>query len=252
MHNKILNFRDIGNKQTPDGRVKPGTLFRGGPLHDLDDETLDYLRSTIQLKTVVDFRDFPEIEKRPDIKEGFQYEHLNIMGGNKTKLSADPHALINLPTDQKASDLMEDLYRNIIQSEFAHKEYQAFFNLLLEDETPLYFHCSAGKDRTGLAAYFILKILGVSDEDIMEDYMKTNELSRPRIDKTIEYYSTFKDLTDHDLQTIQDFMGVRESYLETAQREIDQLFGSFDNFVSQALLLNHDDIHRLKEKLLIK
>jgi protein-tyrosine phosphatase len=38
---------------------------------------------------------------------------------------------------------------------------------------PVLFHCTVGKDRTGILAAFILDIIGVGDEDIVADYVMT-------------------------------------------------------------------------------
>lgn len=64
-----------------------------------------------------------------------------------------------------------EIYKNL---PFKNEAYQKMFNLMLHDGTPFVFHCTAGKDRTGFAAYLILKTLGVPDDCILEDYMLSN------------------------------------------------------------------------------
>jgi protein-tyrosine phosphatase len=57
--------------------------------------------------------------------------------------------------------------------------YRRLCDLILEDERrPLLFHCSAGKDRTGLGAALILTALGVSREQILADYVATDRFWR--------------------------------------------------------------------------
>ena len=57
---------------------------------------------------------------------------------------------------------------------FGNPAYRALFGAIRAGQTPILFHCTAGKDRTGVAAALILKALGVSREDIVEDYLLTN------------------------------------------------------------------------------
>src|SRR5699024_12834665 len=59
----------------------------------------------------------------------------------------------------------------------AQAAYRKMFNVLLENDKEgesVVFHCTAGKDRTGVAAFLILSALGVSEKQIVEDYLYTN------------------------------------------------------------------------------
>lgn len=79
-------------------------------------------------------------------------------------------------TPEIAMDLMRDTYRAFV----AHntREFATLFEHLLDNDTPLVFHCTAGKDRTGFAAALILLALGVSREVVMQDYLLTNGFYR--------------------------------------------------------------------------
>lgn len=65
---------------------------------------------------------------------------------------------------------------------FGNKAYKELFRALEAGETPVLFHCSAGKDRTGVAAILILLALGASDKTIAEDFEKTNIWRRPELE----------------------------------------------------------------------
>jgi protein-tyrosine phosphatase len=73
--------------------------------------------------------------------------------------------------------LMEDLYRNVVRLHSAHMA--AFFGHVLASDDALVFHCTAGKDRTGIAAALLLSALGVSDEQVMQDFLLSNRVFRP-------------------------------------------------------------------------
>lgn len=65
---------------------------------------------------------------------------------------------------------------------FGNKAFKELFRALEAGETPILFHCSAGKDRTGVAAMLILLALGASDETICADYERTNLCRKAEIE----------------------------------------------------------------------
>jgi protein-tyrosine phosphatase len=73
--------------------------------------------------------------------------------------------------------LMEDLYRSLVNDQASR--FGELFQQLLHAEGPLVLHCTAGKDRTGVAAALILLALWVSREQVMQDYLLTNEVFEP-------------------------------------------------------------------------
>ena len=76
-----------------------------------------------------------------------------------------------------------DLYK---QMPFGNPAYHELFRLLEEHRVPLLFHCTCGKDRTGIAAMLVLLALGVSREDAIADYMLTNVYRKAIIDKFMQ------------------------------------------------------------------
>jgi protein-tyrosine phosphatase len=102
--------------------------------------------------------------------------------------------------------------------------YRELFSLLSRPEnTPLLFHCAAGKDRTGMAAALILYALGASRETIMEDYLASTEYLRP-------YWKQFIDTRPHILP----YMTVKQEYLQTAFSVLDN-YGGIDNYLTKEL-----------------
>ena len=77
------------------------------------------------------------------------------------------------------TNLTQLMYRQMLTGNKAFKE---LFRALEAGETPILFHCSAGKDRTGVAAILILLALGASDKTIAEDFEKTNIWRRPELE----------------------------------------------------------------------
>ncbi len=250
MHNRVLNFRNLANFQTDEGTLKAHYFYRGGPLFELSKDTIEHLQKDLNIKTVIDFRDNHEIQRAQNHQEGFDIHHLNIIADQKLG-NANPEHLIEEAEKQDPKFLMDTLYRNIIKSPNSQREYSKFFDIILKSDAPLYFHCSAGKDRTGLGAAFLLKILGVSDEDIVSDYLLTNTLSahniESRVTKAIE-----NGASEYEINKVRIFSSVDISYLQSANEEIVKHYGSFHNYAIEALNLSEEKILKLKEKFIEK
>jgi protein-tyrosine phosphatase len=166
------NFRDLGGYATKDGRrVKWHSLYRSGAMDRLSDAHFAQLR-TLGLRTICDFRSQDERTNAPtswERLEGVRYwsrDYHHGIGDLNRLLAADT---ITLAGDRA---VMSDIYRRLpLEQEAAYRE---LFAMLARGELPLLFNCSAGKDRTGLAAALVLTALGVPYDLIVEDYELSN------------------------------------------------------------------------------
>lgn len=165
----ILNVRDLGGLPAADGRrVKPGRLLRGAGLSQASAADAARLRE-LQLRHIVDFRDASECERHPDRQiEGAQYHSLPA-------LPALPGhaALVNGEPD--FGPLFARIYDQMAVTEEAAAAYREFFRILLGcPDGAVYFHCTQGKDRTGVGAILALTALGVPMEAVQADYFLSN------------------------------------------------------------------------------
>lgn len=163
------NFRDIGGYAAADGRrVRWGLLYRAGGLNGLTLADFDYLRG-LGIKTVCDLRSVEERLGAPtqwlgdDAPEilAVDYEMNAIMARVQEALGASG-------TAENARAGFAAMYADLPVLLETH--YREMFQRLVRGEAPLAFHCSAGKDRTGMAAALILSVLGVPRHTILEDY----------------------------------------------------------------------------------
>jgi protein-tyrosine phosphatase len=112
--------------------------------------------------------------------------------------------------------------------------YRELFALLSNpDNTPLLFHCSAGKDRTGLAAALVLHALGADRETVLEDYLASAEHLR-------RHYISHIETKPH----IAPYMTVREDYLATGLVEIEK-YGGLDSYISHELKVDTEHLRKL-------
>jgi Protein tyrosine/serine phosphatase len=142
------------------------------------------------------------------------------------------------------------VYRDVIIGDTAKVAYRKFFNQLLlntGDDNVLIFHCSAGKDRTGMGAVFFLTALGVPFETIKEDYLLTNVANKEFVDNLLEMLNK-KGYTDPDvINSVKDLMTVHYNYLATAMKTIDKKYGNINNYIKKELKVSSSEITTLKK-----
>lgn len=228
------NFRDLGGFRTKDGRyTKWGKIFRSDDLHNLTDSDLEYL-SSIPLVSIVDFRSQEEINVAPDrnpssLKNNYK---LSISPGNILVFEE-----IAKKTESEMEQMMMELNENLVTESSCLSSYKEFFALLQSDaEMPLMFHCSAGKDRTGMAGALILYALGVDEETILNDYMSSNDYLGDK-------YAPLKEKNP----SMTALFEVRSKYLKAGLDKINTDHGSVDNFLTSILSV---DIEKMREKYL--
>lgn len=225
------NFRDLGGFRTQDGKyVKWGKVFRSDELHNLTDADLIYLKN-IPLISIVDFRSETEIASAPDKNPASVLRNyaLSINPGNLTSVDE----IANLPED-KLKNIMLDINRMLVTDSVCVDQYRTFFSLLQDEkDTPLMFHCTAGKDRTGMGAALFLYSLGVDEEDILQDYLSSNIYLKEKYADFTTLYPQFKSL-----------MGVSPEYLKAGLDEIKTQYGSIDSYLTKTLNV---DLNKMRE-----
>lgn len=226
------NFRDLGGLRTVHGkRVKWGTIFRSDDLGGLSDRDLAYLAS-IPLKSIVDFRSHSEIEASPDrVPESVQNRH---------PLSIDPGSImgfmekgVDAITTADAEDAMMMLYRTFVTDSACLTRFKEFFELLQDEgNAPLLYHCSAGKDRTGIATALLLSALGVDEETILEDYLLSNSYLKDKYSAIIDKFPELRAMFE-----------VKPHYIKGTFDEIKTRHGSVEQFLKNEL---HVDLQKLR------
>ncbi len=171
----IENVRELGGLERADGAaVRQGVLFRTGKLSEATDGDIERLKD-IGLCAVMDFRDIGESRRSPDREvPGAVYYHLPALPDLGKLFTKSPRDESYTP--QEVHNEFHSLYRYLALSPESHEAYARFFEILLASEgRPVLWHCTQGKDRTGVAAMLLLTALGFERETILREYMLTNE-----------------------------------------------------------------------------
>lgn len=222
-----FNFRDLGGYKTALGKtVKWGKVFRSDEMFHLTASDLDYLNE-IPLLTIVDFRSEKEIENTPDKKPSSvnnRYE-LTISPGNHSNISS-----ISEISGEYGEEFMKEINRSFVTDSVIIGRYKDFFALLQDEkQIPLLFHCTAGKDRTGMGAALFLAALGVDEETIFEDYMLSNKHLENKYKAIIDSIPEMKPLLE-----------VRTQYLQAGFEQIRNDHGSIENYLRDVLEVDLD------------
>jgi protein-tyrosine phosphatase len=260
---KVENFRELGGYKTKDGKiVKKGLLYRSANLFNLSDKAKEHL-DAVGFALIFDLRSNRERDEKPDyVPKGAKYVQESALQFMDTENSLNrrnkdgsfdmrEHVLKAGKDEVRMQEMelmMREMYPEMIRKCDA---YRVFFKCLLEaDGEPILYHCSAGKDRTGVCSALILRILGVPDDVIMDDYLLSNKRNTKKNKELILKSKLF--LRNKKLKKlIAQMLGVAQPLLESALKEIDNLYGNFDNFVHEGLGLSQTDVEKLKNIYLV-
>jgi protein-tyrosine phosphatase len=171
----VSNFRDLGGWRTADGRcVREGIIYRSAALAEITTADMEKLRA-LGIRTVVDFRTAQECERAPTPNFGARIHNLPI--ASQVGASLQDILVTREATGADSRDLLGIAYDAYLRE--STEQYRRFIELVMETSNrALVFHCTAGKDRTGIGAALLLTVLGVPFEAVVEDYLATNRLWR--------------------------------------------------------------------------
>ena len=238
------NFRDLGGYRTADGRmVKWGLLYRSGQMHDLT--PADYVTlQKLGIRTVCDFRDTRERATEPTLWPA----------GQAPKVLSDDYALdmsaMMLPGDpatwthDQVVGAMAATYPKLL-AQF-RGQYRHMFAELLAGDVPLAFHCTAGKDRTGVAAALLLTALGVPRATIVEDYLLSNQHMAPMPAHPTGFWAKLSP------EAARTFAGVDRRYIDAVFAVTDRHPGGIMGYLKDEMGLDAAKIATLRRMYLTK
>ncbi|KAA8968968.1 tyrosine-protein phosphatase [Mycobacterium sp.] len=258
------NFRDVAETT---GVVRPGRMFRSAELSRLDDDGRDELRR-LGITDVADLRSPREVQRRGPgrVPPGIEVHLLPIpdLAVEETNAEAPhEHALRQLMTDKPGNESINDAssrymieeYRRFPTYNGAQRALHRVVMLLAAGRTVL-THCFAGKDRTGFIVALVLETIGVHQDAIMADFLRSNEAVpqlRTQILEMIRQRSetelTPEVMTFTEARLSDEVLGVREEYLDAARRTIDETHGSLVSYLRSAAI-TAADVDRLRAALL--
>lgn len=258
----IGNARELGGYPAAGGKtVKHGVLLRTSALASLSQEDKTTLETVYRVAVVADFRMSAERQHNPDPTiSGAENLSLSVMemedypgfDPKLAKLLADPNAdrfeLIRVGYEM--GTLSDHLYVDFLFSERGKQAYRAFFQrlLTLPEGHAILWHCTDGKDRTGLGAMLILTALGASRDTILEDYLLTNEYNAEKLKKVragLEHAPLSPELKELALFGAG---AVMEKFLTNALDAMEERCGSPEGYLEQVLGVGAEEREELRRR----
>ena len=241
----VHNLRDLGGYRNADGRqLRAGLLFRAGELSGANAADRARLEA-LGIRHICDFRSDQERAQAPDPQlPGWRFDqrcHSVKVAGAGDERFAELMKARQAGRDIDWAGLLTQFY-GVMPDQFAG-QYRALFEQLVDRPgEPLLFHCTAGKDRTGIAAALVLLALDVPETTVMQDYLLSN--------RYVSKSTAVPAGLPADLRDIPALAQVRREYLQAALDGIRVRYGSVDAYLEQALGLNAERRARLRANLL--
>lgn len=251
----LPNTRDLGAITVKDGRhILPRKLIRSGSLYHMSIADQGVLMNEYHLSAVIDLRNGFERKKRPDtIPEGVIYHEIPIVDEESVLVPKEQgiaDIILNFPGDP--DEFMIRQYQSMILDQFSVKQFARFLDMLLrQDEGAVLWHCSTGKDRTGVGTALLLCALGASKEDVLEDFMKTNACLESDMEYIIRLMESKTIVDPGIMERINSLYRVKEDYLDAVFDTIEQNYGSVERFLRKALYLTPKATEDLQNKYLV-
>ena len=248
---RLKNYRDLGGIKTVDGRtIKPHMLIRGTTLFDPTVLGIKILKEKYHLKTIIDLRTQKELLEKPDVLiDGVDIVHMPVIteavaGISHEKKVRSMKSLIMMPR-------MEDLYVSMVTAESLDnvvKVLKYILTLPLE-KFSVVFHCTAGKDRTGVIAALLLSFLGVDRATVIHDYLLTNV--HVFVKANMAYLGLLIAKHNHKLaHKIKHYFMAEPDYIKASLNQLEKDFGSLDEFFKQKLGFSEEETKDIKNKFL--
>lgn len=246
------NFREVAGYRTRDGRrVRAGHVFRSARLDQLSDEDCARIVE-LGIGVIADLRQPSERLRWPTHPR--LLEQVRSLCWDAPDAASDRrHTLQDLAPvsdDERVQRALMQMYAQIPEIHAAH--FGELFQTIADDQTPILIHCSAGKDRTGVAIALLLDLLGVERSAILDDYALSEQLldwsrldvtATLGIDATASHRELPAVLLDRMLRSDPRYLQATFDYLQ-------ERYGSTERFMSMAGV-SLSTVSQIRQRLLV-
>lgn len=239
-----VNFRDLGGYATSDGRhVRSGRLFRSGQLSELTPEGYRVI-GTFGIAAICDFRG--DDERRTEPTTWSAPGRPLILALPPTSPAAQAQSVTQGPpaTPVEMRERRRAEYGRYIDT--LTPSFRTALQVIRQTGGSVLFHCSAGKDRSGIFAALVLTMLGVPRTTVFEDFLLSNEFVAADRERVARFAASNK----VTLEVARTAAAVYAEDLRIVFDEIDRRFGSFDNYRRGPLGVSDTELSDLRNRLL--
>ncbi|WP_312767888.1 tyrosine-protein phosphatase [Epilithonimonas sp.] len=233
---KVNNFRYLGGIKNSEGKIlKDSLIYRSGNLHKLRRSSFGEI-GNIKINKIIDLRTQQEIKKAPDrLPKNIAYLHYPAFEDENGELKdAKKQVLKGRFHKADANKRMTQFYKDYVSEN--PEVIKKIITEILDSGHPILYHCTAGKDRTGMITALILKILRFDNTVIFEEYLQSNNFREKIIQKRLDLANNLHFIYPKlDIGVLEKTGWIERDYLQSAFDEIDKKYGSMDNYIHKVL-----------------
>lgn len=248
----IHNFRDYGGYAVEGGgRIRGGILWRSAHHQDATDGDLAAI-DNLGIETIVDLRGDDERAAHPCRRSAGFSARVLFADGNTAGLAPHLQAAGGTIDNDTARSRMVDVYASMPYRPVLVNTLRLYLSALAEYEAPSLVHCVAGKDRTGFAVAIVHRLLGVHEDDLMQDYLLTNSVGKieERIAQGGDVIRARYGAEIHD-DAIRTLMSVNPIFLDAALTTVRRDHGDIPTYAEAVLNFTPDMRQALTDKLVV-
>ncbi len=245
------NARDLGGLKTTEGAViREKKLIRSNRLSRLTQNDMNLLSDEYHLHKILDLRTPMEVDQEADLEiSGASYMNIPFFMESMVGVSREQETKKQMLHMEEFPN-MEDIYIMMIQNEFCNQQISKAVKEVMNTEYgSVLWHCTEGKDRCGLLSAIILFLLDVSEDDVMEDYLKTNKAVIRRVEK-IRKKLHLAGLHREKIEKLEGYFVAKEEFLNAALTTMKEDYGSINQFIKNGLHISMEEKQQFKDRIL--
>ncbi len=237
----ILNYRKVAEGQKNKDGKELKNIYRSADVSFASQADMALLLES-GIKNIIDLRSDEEINAHPQLShEQIRVQQIDIIGDGAQ------NEVQNFKLNELNNYMIELYKTKFVETDGFKQELEYIFNL---DGAPFLFHCTAGKDRTGITGAILMQILGFSEEQIKQEYLTIDSKLVDFI--TQKFISGFlSDETQEVTDEIKSIASVRLEFIDGFYTGVKSEYGNFDNFIEKKLGINEEKKEILRKSYLV-
>lgn len=242
----LVNFRDLGGIKNKDGKkIKSGYIYRSSAPNKLSNRQKNMFNK-LGIKHIFDYRGEQEIAVEPDYIGNATYHSLPALKRSESAVPPSVYRKIISEAGAKEVEISKSLFiQDYKEMPFDSEAYRKTL-LSLNDFVPIFFHCQAGKDRTGIAAMLILKMFNVDEDVIVENYLESNEYRRKINNRNI-WKLKYLARNPYGVKFYKNIGICKEEYIRATMDEIARRYESYQDFLRNEYGIDEKMVSKLKD-----
>ena len=257
----VRNIREISQYKTIDNQeIKDNSLIRSSRIDKISNKRRNKMFEKYNIGTVIDLRNEVEVEEGKEFTypDNVEYINLPVIDQAYWGISHERSMRKGLLSKSKEAtnknffkDYMYNMYKNIVFDSYSQSQFKKFFDIIIEKgDKGILFHCTGGKDRTGIASLFLLSILGVSKEDIVADFSMSDKCNRRY---NLSRHIALKILPMKNFRRLLTAMlYAKKEYLLKTIQAIEEKYENIIDYLKKAIGLTEENLAKIREMYIVK